>query len=393
MNNPATEAPTDGTSTSADADLSFLADFDSQVMGKESTLSEESERPSEPETDAAEDAPADAQTALDADEPSDPQAPENQAQDDIPYEPLAYTVNGQSKNVDWALKVGDDGVVIPPQHIGKLQDLIQRDEWQNAQNRELYAKTQQYEALSHKVGDQEYRGIDAFRQLQAEKAMLDASGGRILQALANPQFVTDLALAYQAGDQTEVQRVLADVIQQVKFAGERAQFDTIRTLSQQAQDASRQQEMTQTQDTEYRQIVSDFGRALPDLTPDDLRAMYEHFGAFRDRIFRPATPDEARQLGVRVGAVIKDPTVMYAWAQDRAALRRQYTDATRAAQNAAKENAARQSRPTAPKKGKSARPAAPQAKAGEKFAGDDGSYAAWKKRLEAGKWAHEDTDN
>jgi hypothetical protein len=300
-------------------------------------------------------------------------------------------VNGQQKTVDWALKVGDEGVVIPPQNVAKLQDLIQRDEWQAQQNRELYAKTQQYEALTHKIGDQEYRGADAFRQLQAEKAMLDASGGKVMAALADPEFVTNLALAYQSGDQNQVQNVLAGIIQQVKFAGERAQFDTLKTISQQESQARQSQESTQTQTQEYTQIIQQFGQALPALTPDDLRAMHDHFAAFKSHIFRPATVDEARTLNLRPGTIIKDPTVMYQWAQDRAALRQQNTDAIKAAQKAAQENATRQAVQAKPVK-QAKRPASTPTKSAKdaRFEGDDGSYAAWKKRLEVGKWAHDD---
>ncbi len=386
MTNPALDTISDGT---PDADESFLADVKSQ-MENGSPISEDSGRSPEPTPDAVESAPADAPKEAEPETPSDPAA-SAPAPADIPSTPLAYTVNGQQKTVDWALQVGDEGVVIPPQHIAKLQDLIQRDEWQNAQNRDLYAKTQQYDALTHKVGDQEYRGMDAFRQLQAEKAMLDASGGKVMAALADPQFVTDLALAYQSGDQTQVQNVLAGIIQQVKFAGERAQFDTLRTITQQETQARQSQESTQVQTQEYTQIIADFGKALPALTPDDLRAMHDHFTAFRSHIFRPATLTEAQQLGVRPGSIIKDPTVMYQWAQDRAKLREEYTAATKAAQKAAQENSARQVQPVRPVKSvKKPTKAAPASAKDARFEGADGSYAAWKKRLEVGKWAHDD---
>lgn len=386
MTNPALDTISDGT---PDADESFLADFKSQ-MENGSPISEDSGRSPEPTPDAVESAPADVPTVAEPETPSDPAAPAT-APADIPSTPLPYTVNGQQKTVDWALQVGDEGVVIPPQHVAKLQDLIQRDEWQNTQNRDLYAKTQQYDALTHKVGDTEYRGMDAFRQLQAEKAMLDASGGKVMAALADPQFVTDLALAYQSGDQTQVQNVLAGIIQQVKFAGERAQFDTLKTISQQETQVKQSQESTQVQSQEYTQIIADFGRALPALTPDDLRAMHDHFTAFRSHIFRPATLTEAQQLGVRPGSIIKDPTVMYQWAQDRAKLREELTAATKATQKAAQENSARQAQPVRPVKSvKKPTKAAPASAKDARFEGDDGSYAAWKKRLEVGKWAHDD---
>jgi hypothetical protein len=233
--------------------------------------------------------------------------------------------------------------------------------------------------------------MDAFRQLQAEKAMLDASGGRVMSALADPEFVTNLALAYQSGDQNQVQQVLAGVIQQVKFIGERAQFDTLRSISQQETQAAQQAQSGQTQNTEYQEIVSQFGRALPALTPDDLRAMHDHFAPFRDRIFRPATMAEAQQFNIRPGTIIKDPTIMYQWAQDRAKLRGEYTASTMAAQKAAQENQARQAARPAPKATRRPAKPAPPAKEGAKFTGDDGSYAAWKKRLEVGQWAHDDT--
>ena len=81
---------------------------------------------------------------------------------------------------------------------------------------------------------------------------------------------------------------------------------------------------------------------------------------------------------------------MNQWATSRAKLRAEYAQTTSAVQVAAKENAARQQAKPTPTKAP-LRPATPakDRKADAKFEGDDGSYAAWKKRLEAGKWAHE----
>jgi len=382
MTNPAVETIPDGT---PDPDLSFLADFDAQMGGVQSPFSEEPERSSAPATDAATPAPADVPTEPAPETPSDPAASAKEP-DAIASTPLDYTVNGEKKIADWALRVGDEGVVVPPQHIGKLQDLIQRDEWQARQNRELYAQTQKYEALTHKIGDEEFRGVEAFRQLQAEKAMLDASGGAVMAALADPQFVTDLALAYQSGDQSQVESTLARILTQVKREGEYAQFKTLRDASTQETTMARQQETSHVQDAEYQQIVSDIGKALPALTPDDLKVMQDYFTPLRDRIFRPATVEEAKQFHIRPGTIIKDPTVMNQWAQDRAALRSQHTSAVAAASKAAQENAARQAPRVASKPTK--RPAAPATPAtpGKRFPKDDGSYQAWKNEMQAGRF-------
>ena len=395
MTNPAveaiTDAPLDSVDTSDTDAQSFLADFESQVLGRETTHSEEPERSSDPEPAAHQLAQADAPPLPADDQPSDPAAPKDDAAD-IPSTPLTYTVNGQEKVADWALEVKDEGVVIPREHVARFKDLIQRDEWQNAQNRELYQKTQQYDSLTYKSGDTEHKGIDAFRHLQADRAALDASGGRLMSALANPEFVTNLAVAYQNGEKEQVEALLGGVLEQVRFVGEKAGFDTMKTADAQMRDASKQQEQTQVQEQEYRSLITQYGKALPDLTPDDLRAMYDYFGGFRDRIFRPATLEEAKALGVRPGEVIRDPSLMTQWAQDRAKIRREYADATKAAQKAAAENAARQAAPRPikgqkpPKPAKAATKSAPDAK----FEGDDGSYAAWKRRLETGKWAHDD---
>ena len=390
MTNPAVETIADST---PDPDVSFLADFEANVMGKEGeSFSTEPERSSAPESDAtASDPVVPAPPEPKADVAGDP-APKPTDEPAIPEgTPFPYTVNGQQKTVDWALKIGEEGAVIPPQHIGKLQDLIQRDEWQREQNQALYAKTQQYEALTHKVGDNEYTGLEAFRQLQAEKAMLDASGGRVMAALADPDFVTNLALAYQSGEQAQVQQVLSGVLQQVKFAGERAQFDTLRTIAEQVQTAARQQETTHAQTTEYQGLIAQIGKALPALTPDDLREMHDYFGNLKGQIFRQATLQEAQQLGVKPGSIIRDPTMMNQWAQSRAAIRSQNAEAVAAANKAAQENAARQAKPVVPAKN-AKRPVPPKGekKPGAMFEGDDGTYAAWKKRLEVGKWAHDD---
>lgn len=387
MTNPATEPMVDGT---PDPDASFLADFESTVMGKDTSYPEP-ERSSAVDEDADASAPADTPTApVDADTPSDPVAPRPDAAAIQSSVPLEYTINGESRAVDWALRVGDEGVVIPPQHIARLQDLIQRDEWQNTQNRDLYAKTQQYEALTHTVNETEYRGAEAFRQLQAEKTMLDVSGAKLLSSFADPTFVTNLALAYQSNDPNEVNAVLSGMIQQVQFAGQKAQFEAIREFAQKDSQVARQQVDETTQNAEYVGIVRDFGKALPELTPDDLKAMHDHFHQFRDRIFRPATMQEAQQLGVRAGSVIKDPTIMHNWATERAMLRQQSAASLAAAQKAGLENAARQNTrvPTTARRATSPSPVPvpshgnPEAR----FPGDDGTYAAWKRQMEAGRF-------
>lgn len=383
MINPAVDLTADG---APDADLSFLADFDAQMGGlNQSPFGDEPERSSEPTPEPPVADPADVPKEPEPDQPSDPAAPAKES-DAIAPTPLDYTVNGEKKIADWALRVGDEGVVVPPQHIGKLQDLIQRDEWQARQNRELYAQSQKYEALTHKVGDEEFRGVEAFRQLQAEKAMLDASGGAIMAALADPQFVTDLALAYQSGEQAQVETTLARILTQVKREGEYAQFKTLRDASAQETTVARQQETSHVQDAEYQQIVTAIGQALPALTPEDLKVMADYFGPLRDRIFRPATVAEAQQFHIRPGTIIKDPTVMNQWAQDRATLRSQHTSAVAAASKAAQENAARQAPRVAPKPTK--RPTAPATPAtpGKRFAKDDGSYQAWKNEMQAGRF-------
>lgn len=366
-------------------DASFLADFESSVLGKGES-SDEPERPSD-SPDPVDTAPAvDPPAPVDVLPSGDPVA-----STDTPAhtpEPLTYTVNGVTKTLDWILKVGEDGAVIPPQFVSKIQDLVQRDEWQNTQNREMYARLQQYDALTHKVGENEYRGAEAYRQLQAEKAMLDASGGRLLNAINDPGFVINLALAHQSGDPAQVSAVLRDVVDQIKFAGERAQFQTLKDYATQETQSAQSQTLEQQKSSEFQNIIQQFGQAYPALTPDDLTFMRAHFAQFTDRIFRPATMAEAQQFGVRPGEIIKDPTVMYEFVKDRAASRQHSAEAVKAAEKAAAENRVRQPVAVVPKP----KAKVPQGKkvAGSTgkeplFDGDDGSWKALKDRMMQGK--------
>ena len=128
-------------------------------------------------------------------------------------------MNGEQKTAEWITQVGEDGAVIPREHLSKLADLIQRDEWQRGQNQSLYAEKQKLDGLRYtvaeldargqKVGDRELQGVEAFQQLRAEKDMLDASGGRAWNALQDQNFVMNLALAFSTGDQAQVRAVMA----------------------------------------------------------------------------------------------------------------------------------------------------------------------------------------
>ncbi|MCR4338866.1 MAG: hypothetical protein NUW01_03150 [Gemmatimonadaceae bacterium] len=302
-------------------------------------------------------------------------------------------MNGQNKTADWVEKIGEDGAVIRPENLTKLADLIQRDEWQREQNAKLYATTQQYESLTHKIGEQEYRGAEAFRQLQAERAMLDASGGKMLGVLADPAFVTNLALAYQQGDQAQVNAILAPMIEQVKFAGDRAQFDALRQFAKQEVEQNTATTTQQTQVQEFASLIAQIGKALPALTPDDLGEMQDYFAQMPDKIFRPATAAEAQQFGVRVGQTIRDPSLMNQWAQSRATRNQKHAAELKAYNAAFNENAARQPAPVPPKKpAKTAnrKPAIPAKEA--QWEGDDGSYQAWKRQMERGKHVVEDDE-
>jgi hypothetical protein len=380
--------PTVDTQDGPDADASFLQDFESSMAGTDTTPLFDDERSSEsPAADPA--VPAEPTTEPDAPIAGDP-APAASTSVDTP-EPVTYTVNGQQKSLDWALKVGDNGVVIPQASVAKFQDTMQRAEWNEQQNRDLYAKTQQYEALSHTVGEQEYRGVQAFQQLKADFDQLNVSGGALFQSLNDPNFVVNLALAHQSGDPAAVQAVLDDRRQQVRFVGEKARFDTERGFVSQANQQSETQSLESQKSREFTSIIEQYGKAFPTLTPDDLTYMRDYFGQMQDKIFRPASMAEAQQYGVRVGQIIRDPTIMTTFAQRQAAINQQSGDRLRAAEKAAAENRTRLTNPTAPKpKGKSraTTPTKPNAK-DARFDGDDGTYTAWKSRLEAGKWAHD----
>jgi hypothetical protein len=102
---------------------------------------------------------------------------------------------------------------------------------------------------------------------------------------------------------------------------------------------------------------------------------------------------EAQSLGIKPGSIIRDPTAMNQWAISRAKLRSEYAQTTSAVQVAAKENAARQQAKPSAKKAP-LRPATPAKadKPGARFKGDDGTFASWKREMEAGRFTGVDAD-
>lgn len=246
--------------------------------------------------------------------------------------PLTYAVDGEIRTMDGVHEYEGGGAVILADALPKIKDRLQQADRLVAQNRALYDTTQEFQRLG---------GAQAFAALQAEKAVLDASGTILLRALTDPNMLVTLAT-----DPAAREMLVREIRQSAREAhsNAREQFQTEAT-----QFTAQRNAAGQTQ-TAIGNAVSQLARSFEGLTTEDVQAVRSHALRVQSAIVRPANPDEARAAGVRVGESIIDLPTLHSFLADRHALRQGAVAQARRDAEAARDNAATlaAARPTAP---------------------------------------------
>lgn len=307
--------------------------------------------PVEPASTPSPDAPADPAAA-----PAIPFDPETAFADD-PV--LTYTVNGVQKTHD-GIRIVDGSGFIRPSALPDIQrKLGERDHLVDT-NRQLYDRTKQFDALTFREGpkgqEKEYRGVEAFAQMRASLVNSDRSGEQAFKALYDPKVVTALALAYQAGDQAEVKRVIAEIADRALFVGEKAAFEARRTFGEQHQATIQQGDAAGNREARFNENFTNAKAALPHLTDADVVEAKEIYGAVKGSLYRAATLEDAQKYGVKVGEELYDPTAVNAWLVKRNAQNEERAKANKVSEQASVANKARLATTVRPK----AAPVAPR---------------------------------
>ena len=227
--------------------------------------------------------------------------------------PFTYTVNGVAKTFDGIKVLGTDGAVVDPKILPDLaRKLGERDHLYDT-NQQLYRRVQQFDTLTHKSGPQgqerEYRGVEAFRQLAADKASIDAAGFHLL---------TTLREAFPGPENAAVLKGIfetAELKGRVAASAERERFQTVQ------EDTSTRTAELQGVEQTFRGELAKIKAALPNLTDEDMASGEKHFRDMGAVIARRATAVEAQQYGLQVGQWFVDTPKMHGWFQDRDALR------------------------------------------------------------------------
>lgn len=236
--------------------------------------------------------------------------------------PLQYVVDGAAKTFDGVHEWEGGGAVILADALPKIKDRLQQADRLVVQNRALYETAQQYERIG---------GMKAFSDLKSQNAVLDASGSILLKAIQDEATLITLATDPAAREQ---------LIREVKLAAREAQMNATTAFQQEtAKIAEQRQSAGQTQ-TAIANAVSQLARQFDGLTAADVEAVKNHALRVQSAIVRPATPDEARAAGVKVGESIIDLPTLHQFLFDRHSLRHQTVAAAKRDAEAARDNKA-----------------------------------------------------
>ena len=247
--------------------------------------------------------------------------------------PLDYALDGQARAFDGVLvDKTNGGAFILPDKLDAVRARLADGDRAQGQVRQLYERVQHYERLG---------GVDGYAAMKAQAEANSAAGMFLLKTLA------------EAFPGPEHAPALKAVFERAEFLMQKAQFDTSRAFLQQftQQQQTDQQQVVQQQaeGERFTTALAQIARALPALTPEDMKSGQQVFEEFKDVLYRHATPQDAQAYGVRVGERIFDPTKMNAWFTERAQWRTQDAKQRAAAQQATRFNAAqdrgRQGRP------------------------------------------------
>ena len=346
MTAPTTDRRTSDDGRHPDADLiDAFSGLSEALTGAEAGHDDGAdERPS---SDAVEETPeVDDASTPDADAPNDggPADPTPDAKDHTPTDepveaeeddgllkdatPLAYTVDGQSKTLDWVTEVPGQGAFVPADKLTQFKDLIQRGEHADGERKRLYQVASEYQQLG---------GRAAYEKLAAEKAMLDAAGGKLLEVLTAPN--ADQILLELATNPNARAMLLKEATLEARDAGWKARTD----LSSQQTTAARASTEAQQAAVALDVTITNVANAVPGLTPDDIATAKQYFSnpQMRGSLYRRATVQDQQQYGLTPGELVLVPNAIYQWMQDRATLRSATATANQKQQAAARENASR----------------------------------------------------
>lgn len=266
-------------------------------------------------------------------------------------DPLAGTtpfsfngVDGTPRTID-SILLADGGAIVPPDKLDAFKGMLEATDRVHAQNLKLqqdYGQTvAALDGLSHKIGADEYRGVQAFHALQSDLQATVAGAEQVMGRLLDKEYVIALALAYQGQDQESAKQLLNQVVERAAFTYEKSQFSALRSVEQE----HRQQDATRAEgQAESGAIAGKIDEFMnhPDLKPfltaDDRKAAEEHFSKFRTALVRQATAEDAlRSNGqIRAGQKIVDGTLMQDWFLRALAFRKQEQASSRATATAAK---------------------------------------------------------
>jgi hypothetical protein len=239
------------------------------------------------------------------------------------HTPLTYKVDGQDRSFEGGFIVPGHGAIITADALPKLQDRLQQADRLVQQNQSLYQRTQAYEKLG---------GVAGYQKLAADRALLDASATLLLKALGDETTLVALATDPVARQQ---------LIKEIQLTAREAQW-TAQNLFRET--AAKEQEASQSawrMQTAIHNAVGSLAQQFDGLTADDVTAVRTYALKMHAALIRPATPDEAREANVAVGAPILDVPMLHTLLADRHALRVEAAELARRHQTDAVENAAR----------------------------------------------------
>ena len=350
------------------------------------------------DADAAPDPAVPTDDATDPTTPTDPATPASDETDDddaseatsddllAKATPFTYTVDGQPKAVEGIREIPGHGAIVAPDALTSLRDRLQKADRLDEANKALYQQVEQYSAIEYSGK----KGIEAVEAALIANAKMDTALRVIVPYLESEEGRNAL-IGDPEGTLRYLQRELGLAARETEFTTRQTFGQTLRSAETQRADASSQAEQSR---TIMSGVVDKWAGQFPALTPEDRAAAVAHLQHFATSLIRPATPDEARQAGVKPGDRIVDERPIHAYLQERAGLRAEAAEAkqsastaTKAAQHAATENAKRLAAVAVPtKKGKAAAKAAP---AEPKARTKDEETAHFMRQLRTGQWPDE----
>lgn len=289
---------------------------------------------------------------------------------------LDYTVDGKAKDYDGIKMTADGRGIISKESIPDVQYRLQRGEYLESQNTHLYGQVKQYEAIG---------GMQKVESLSVENARLSEAVKLLAETIENPDKLVALALATQSGDTAQFQLLTRELKIAAQEAAIRAKSEFTQHITTAASAASNtQDETTQTANT-IAASITQWSPRYPNLSPDDLASANRLLTQFGAAVVWKASPEDARQAGVKPGEYVIDHRKVDAFLKDLSDRKVGQQKTVTAVSAAAKENALRLGGPkSAPKK---PAPKATKPKAEEP---EGETWSQQKSRLQRGEFSSSD---